>query len=173
MINLQPTLSNELVQLKPIQKEDFDALYKVASDKLLWEQHPNNDRFKKELFEDFFQKALESKGAFTIFDNKTNEVIGSSRFYQLDENTKTIVIGYTFIDRKLWGTSYNTSVKLLMMNYAFQFVDNIQFHVGETNFRSQKAVEKLGGIKIGEIQDDTSPGTNWIYEIKKTQFINQ
>lgn len=166
-MNLQPTLTNELVVLKPLQKEDFDTLYKVASDKLLWEQHPNNDRYKKEIFEDFFQKAIESKGAFTIFDSKTNEVIGSSRFYQHDENTKTIVIGYTFIDRKLWGTSYNSSVKHLMIDYAFQFVDNIHFHVGETNFRSQKAVEKLGAKVIGEIKDDTSAKTNWIYAITK------
>ena len=118
-------------------------------------------------FEDFFQKAIDSKGAFTIFDTKNNTVIGSTRFYNYDENSNTVVIGYTFIDRNLWGTAYNSSVKHLMMNYAFQFVENIHFHVGETNFRSQKAVEKLDAIKIGEIKDDTSLKTNWIYELKK------
>lgn len=169
-MNLQPTLANELVVLKPLQKEDFEALYKVASDKLLWEQHPNNDRYQKEVFEDFFQKAIESKGAFAIFDAKTDKVIGSSRFYQYDENTKTVVIGYTFIDRKIWGTSYNSVIKSLMISYAFQFVENIHFHVGETNFRSQKAVEKLGAKKIGEIKDDTSSKTNWIYELNKSQI---
>mgnify|MGYP006173148903 FL=1 len=166
-MDLQPILSNELVTLKPLLKEDFELLYKIASDKLLWEQHPNFDRYKREVFEDFFQKAIDSKGAFTIFDTKNNTVIGSTRFYNYDENSNTVVIGYTFIDRNLWGTAYNSSVKHLMMNYAFQFVENIHFHVGETNFRSQKAVEKLDAIKIGEIKDDTSLKTNWIYELKK------
>lgn len=166
-MNLQPLLTNDIVTLKPLQKEDFEALYKVASDKLLWEQHPNFDRYKREVFEDFFEKALQSKGAFIITDTKTKEVIGSSRFYNYDEKSSIIVIGYTFIDRKLWGTHYNATVKKLMMEYAFQHVNNIQWHVGETNFRSQKAVEKLGAVKIGEIKDDTSPKTNWIYELKK------
>lgn len=170
-MDLQPTLSNELVTLKPLLKEDFELLYKVASDKLLWEQHPNFDRYKKEVFEDFFQKAIESKGAFTIFDTITNEIIGSTRFYNYDEATKTIVIGYTFIDRKLWGTSYNASVKKVMIDYAFQFVEKIQFHVGETNFRSQKAVEKLGAIKSGKTADDTSTKQNFIYILQKNNFI--
>lgn len=166
-MNVQPTLANELVVLKPLQKEDFDALYKIASDKLLWEQHPNFDRYKREVFEDFFQKALDSKGAFTIFDTKNNSVIGSTRFYNYDENSNTIVIGYTFIDRKLWGTSYNATIKKIMLDYAFQFVENIHFHVGETNFRSQKAVEKLGAKVIEKILDDTSTKTNWVYALTK------
>lgn len=171
-MNLQPTLSDNLVTLKPLQKEDFENLYKVASDKLLWEQHPNSDRYKKDVFENFFQKAIESKGAFTIFDSKNMEVIGSTRFYNYDENNKTIVIGYTFIDRNFWGSAYNSIVKKMMIDYAFQFVDSIEFHVGETNFRSQKAVEKLGALKIGEINNDTSSGKNWIYELKSKTLLN-
>lgn len=169
-MNLQPTLSDNLVTLKPLQKEDFEDLYKVASDKLLWEQHPNSDRYKKDVLENFFQKAIESKGAFTIFDSKNMEVIGSTRFYNYDKNNKTIVNGYTFIDRKFWGSAYNSIVKKMMIEYAFQFVENIQFHVGNTNFRSQKAVEKLGAKKIGEIKDGTLSKTNWIYEINKSQI---
>ena len=169
-MNLQSILHNELVTLIPLQKGDFDELYNIASDELLWEQHPNNDRFKKEVFEEFFNKAIESKGAFKIIDTVSNQIIGSTRFYNYNENLRTIVIGYTFIDRSLWGTNYNSTIKHLMMNYAFQFVENIHFHVGETNFRSQKAVEKLGGKKIGEIKDDTSPKINWIYEITKTSY---
>lgn len=102
-MNLQPTLSDNLVVLKPLVNEHFDALYSVASDKLLWEQHPNYDRYKKDVFQDFFQKALESKGAFTIIDSKNKKVIGSSRFYDLNKKDNSIVIGYTFIDRNYWG----------------------------------------------------------------------
>lgn len=166
-MNLQPTLSNELITLKPLQEDDFNALFEVASDKLLWEQHPNNDRYKEEKFKVFFDNAIQSKGAFAIIDNLTHKIIGSSRFYEFNKSESSIIIGYTFISRDYWGTNYNNSLKKLMIDYAFQFVNRIHFHVGDTNYRSQKAVEKLGAIKIGELPDDTSPKTNWLYELKK------
>ncbi|SHI51022.1 GNAT family N-acetyltransferase [Flavobacterium haoranii] len=167
-MNLQPILSNEEIILIPLVNEDFEALYYIASDKLLWEQHPNNDRYKKEVFEDFFKKAIESKGAFTIYEKTTNKIVGSTRFYDLEQESKSVFIGFTFIDRKFWGSSLNGKVKKLMIDYAFQFVDRVKFHVGETNYRSQKAVEKLGALKIGTIQKENSEIVNWIYELKKT-----
>lgn len=167
-MNLQPILSNEEIVLIPLVNEDFEALYYIASDKLLWEQHPNNDRYKKEVFEDFFKKAIESKGAFTIYEKTTNKIVGSTRFYDLEQESKSVFIGFTFIDRKFWGSSLNGKVKKLMIDYAFQFVDSVKFHVGETNYRSQKAVEKLGALKIGTIQKENSEIVNWIYELKKT-----
>lgn len=166
-MELQPTLSNDLITIKPVQENDFESLFAVASDELLWEQHPNNDRYKKDVFKVFFDNAIQSKGAFVVIDNITNKVIGSSRYYNFNPEDNSIIIGYTFISRKYWGTNYNAALKKLMINYAFQFVNKIYFHVGETNYRSQKAVEKLGAIKIGELLDDTSPKTNWLYELKK------
>ena len=166
-MNLQPTLSNELISIRPIQENDFDALFVIASDKLLWEQHPNKDRYQKDVFQVFFDNAIKSKGAFVVIDNSNKKIIGSSRYYEFNEIERNIVIGYTFISRAYWGTSYNRSLKNLMINYAFQFVDSILLHVGDTNYRSQKAVEKLGAVKIGEIPDDTSPETNWVYALKK------
>lgn len=166
-MNLQPTITNELITIKPLQENDFDALFKIASDKLLWEQHPNNDRYKKEVFQVFFDNAIQSKGAFIVINNKTNEIIGSSRYYELNEVESSVIIGYTFISREYWGTNYNASLKKLMIDYAFQFLNKIHFHVGDTNYRSQKAVEKLGAIKISELPNDTSLKTNWLYELKK------
>ncbi len=172
-MNLQPTLIEDTILIRPLQKEDFDNLYLVASDKLLWEQHPNNDRYKKEVFEDFFQKALDSKGAFVIIDQNSNEIIGSSRFYDYDEKLKTIVIGYTFIARKYWGTHYNRSIKKMMMDYAFNDIDKIQFYVGKTNYRSQKAMEKLGGKIIGYTTASNGVEENPVYEITKQTWLNK
>lgn len=166
-MNLQPTLSNELITIKPLQVDDFDALYEIASDELLWEQHPNNDRYKKPIFKVFFENAILSKGAFLVIDNKNDTIIGSSRYYGFNEAEPSIIIGYTFISRAYWGTNYNSSLKKIMIDYAFQYVNKIYFHVGDTNYRSQKAVEKLGALKVGELPDDTSPKTNWLYELKK------
>lgn len=169
--DLHPTnLSNETVILSPLKSTDFEKLFAVASDELIWEQHPNKLRYQKEVFKNFFDGAIESKGAFLIQDTKTQEVIGSTRFYDFDEKDNSVLIGYTFLGRKFWGIGINAIVKQLLLNYAFQFVDKVYFHVGATNFRSQKAMEKLGAIKIAEQEVayfGEASKLNYIYKINK------
>lgn len=156
MYILQPTLENELVLLRPLLQEDFESLYEVASDPLIWEQHQNPDRWKKEVFEDFFQGALDSKGALAIFDAKTSQIIGSSRFKPSERSEKAVEIGWTFLSRGYWGGTYNKSFKTLMLNHAFKYFDYVLFHVNENNLRSQKAVRKLGGKLGSELTGDLS-----------------
>lgn len=169
-MNLKPTLSNELVQIIPLKKSDFEELFDVASDKLLWEQHPEKDRYKKEVFLKLFDEAIQSGTAFKIRDLKSNKCIGSTRFYEFDELEKSLAIGYTFIDRKYWATPYNRAVKNLMINYAFQYVDTILFHVGETNFRSQKAVEKLGAIHKKTTYNKETGRTHYTFTLTKNNW---
>jgi RimJ/RimL family protein N-acetyltransferase len=147
---LQPHISNKLIRLEPLEPDDFDALYAVASDPLIWEQHPNRDRYKREVFENFFKGALESGGALCVLDNTTGELIGSSRYYALDEVQRVVSVGYTFIARSTWGRQYNRALKSLMLDHAFRFVDRVTFEVGVNNMRSRKAMEKLGGVYVGE-----------------------
>ncbi len=164
--DLQPTLANDLVKLVPLKEIDFEALFAVASDPLIWEQHPNKDRYQRTVFENFFKGAMESKGAFIIYETNTNKIIGSSRFY--DKESTSIAVGYTFIGREYWGKGYNAVIKKLMFDYAFQFVDKIILHIGETNFRSQKAAEKIGATKVGEINVayyGEPVKLNFVYEI--------
>ena len=169
--DLQPTnLSNNTVLLTPLKPTDFDQLFTVASDPLIWEQHPNKLRYQKEVFKNFFDGAIISKGAFLIQDAKTQEIIGSTRFYDFDAAENSILIGYTFMGRKFWGSGINGMVKKILLDYAFKFVDRVYFHVGATNFRSQKAMEKLGAIKIAEQEvayfgEDSK--LNYIYKINK------
>ncbi|ESU29258.1 acetyltransferase, ribosomal protein N-acetylase [Flavobacterium limnosediminis JC2902] len=151
-MNLQPILENEIVKLIPLQESDFESLYQVASDPLIWEQHPNKNRYQREVFQNFFEGAMASKGAFIITDKKSDSVIGSTRFYDLNETDKSVLIGYTFYGRSYWGSVYNPSVKKLMLEYAFQFIDNVYFHIGAENIRSQKAIERLGAKKVREIE---------------------
>ncbi|OHT44872.1 GNAT family N-acetyltransferase [Flavobacterium tructae] len=171
LLNLQPEiLENDLVQLLPLQENDFEKLYKVASDPLIWEQHPNKNRYEKEVFQNFFEGAMESKGAFLIIDKSTGEIAGSTRFYEYDPENKTVFIGYTFYGRKFWGTGFNTQVKKMMLDYAFRAVDKVQFHIGAENYRSQKAIEKLGAIKVEEINVayyNEPSRHNFVYELKK------
>ncbi len=149
-MNLQPTLSNQFITLQPITTSDFEALYAVAADPLIWEQHPDNLRYQKEIFKKYFDSAIESKGAFLIIDNTTKEIIGSSRYYEFDETNNQIAIGYTFIAKKYWGTNYNHQLKKLMIEYAFQFVDTVLFYIGENNIRSRKAIQKIGAKYLSQ-----------------------
>ncbi|WP_396173357.1 GNAT family N-acetyltransferase [Flavobacterium sp.] len=173
--NLQPiNLKNEIIQLIPLQETDFSALYKVASDPLVWEQHPNKLRYQRDVFQNYFEGAMLSKGAFLIRDTKTNEVIGCSRYYDFNENensTETsVLIGYTFIGRNFWGKGYNKALKKLMLDYAFQFVDKVYFHIGAYNYRSQKAIEKIGAVKVDEFEVEyygEESKLNFVYLITK------
>lgn len=150
-MNVQATLENENVKLVPLNPNDLEELFSVASDPKIWEQHPNKDRYQREVFEKFFQGAMESKGAFKIMDKSSNEVAGSTRFYDYNPKENSIFIGYTFYATKFWGSKLNPQVKKLMLDYIFQFVDKVNFHVGKDNIRSQKAMEKLGAKKVDEV----------------------
>ncbi|MBA3705214.1 MAG: GNAT family N-acetyltransferase [Bacteroidetes bacterium] len=166
---LQPTLKNDFVKIQPLKKADFETLYKVASDPLIWEQHPNKDRYQREVFEIFFKGAIESGGAFLVFDNK-GEAIGSSRFYDFNKNESSVLIGYTFLAKTHWGTTYNKALKTLMLNHAFKFVDKVFFHIGSNNLRSQRSIEKLGAKKTGEIEVayyGEPQKLNFVYQIEK------
>ncbi len=169
--DLQPLhLKNELVKLIPLQKNDFEALYNIASDPLVWEQHPNKNRYQKEVFQNYFEGAILSKGAFFICDIKTNEPVGCTRFYDYNKEDRSVLIGYTFISRKYWGKGINTGIKKLMLDYAFLHIDTVYFHIGATNIRSQKAIEKIGAIKIGEQEVEyygEDSKLNYIYKINK------
>ena len=149
--SIQPTLENQNVILQPLQESDFERLYEVASDPLVWEQHPNKNRFEREAFKNYFEGAMISEGAFLIIDKESGEVAGSTRFYAYDEDENSIFIGYTFYGRKFWGSKLNPQVKKLMLDYIFQYVDLVKFHVGAENWRSRTAMERLGAEYKGEI----------------------
>jgi RimJ/RimL family protein N-acetyltransferase len=169
-VNWQPLLENDLLILRPLKAEDFDTLFKVASDPLIWEQHPAKIRSTKEGFELFFNEGLAANTAFTVIDKKSGDVIGSTRFNPVVESTNAIEIGWTFLGRQYWGTAYNKSMKALMMDYAFRFVDNVFFYIHEDNHRSQKAVEKLGGVRITQwdgVTLSTRPTANVIYRVRR------
>lgn len=166
---LQPILTGELVRLRPLQAEDFDELYSVASDPLIWEQHPHNDRYREEVFREFFREAMESGGALIALDARNGRVIGSSRFHGYDEEKSEIEIGWTFLARAYWGGRYNGEMKRLMLNHAFGFVRRVIFIIGAENLRSQRAVEKIGAVRVGSKLEDKGL-ESFIYQLTSRQF---
>jgi RimJ/RimL family protein N-acetyltransferase len=164
---LQPNLEGKLLSLRPLRPEDFHELYAVASDPLIWEQHPNSDRYQEEVFKEFFREALESGGALIAIDAKDARVVGSSRFHGYDPEKSEIEIGWSFLARSHWGGKYNGEMKQLMLRHAFQFVNSVNFIIGARNLRSQKAIEKIGGIRVGS-RVDKNGRDNSVYQIAKT-----
>src|SRR5207248_466472 len=128
--------------------DDWDRLFSVASDPKIWEQHPAPDRYKEEVFKEFFAGALQSGGALVVVDRKTQAIIGSSRYNGYEPKKSEIEIGWTFLARAYWGGAYNAEMKRLMLDHAFRFVSSVIFEVGAENIRSQKAMSKIGGILI-------------------------
>ena len=169
--DLQPNyLKNEIVTLVPLLETHFDELFEVASNRLVWEQHPNPNRYQKEIFSTYFEGAIQSKGAFLVIDSQNNNVLGSSRFYDLNLENKSIKIGYTFIGIDFWGKEFNKNIKKLMIDYVFEKLDKVIFDIGANNIRSQKAITNIGAIKIDEQivkYYGEAPKLNFVYEISK------
>src|SRR6266480_4031856 len=166
---LQPHLVGDLLELRPLRSEDWQSLFAVASDPLIWEQHPAHDRYQEDVFKEFFREALESGGAFVVIDRKAQKIIGSSRYFGFEPTKREIEIGWTFLARSYWGGKYNGELKRLMLDHAFKFVESVVFLIGPTNVRSQKAHEKIGGVLIERraktIQGETVEQV--VFQIKK------
>lgn len=169
-INIQPVLENENIILYPLQEQDFEEVYLAASDPAVWAQHPNKERWQREVFKNFFDGAMKSEGAFKIVDKISGHAIGSTRFYDYSEAGNSILIGYTFFATAYWGKGINHAVKALMLDYIFQFVSVVIFHIGAENIRSQISIGRLGIAKTGEEEVayfGESSKLNFVYRITK------
>lgn len=141
-------MQGELLALRPLRASDFPALFAVASDPLIWEQHPDRERYTEERFRIFFREALESGGALIALDARDGRVIGSSRYKLGAAGSDEVEIGWTFLARSHWGGRHNGEMKRLMLAHAFRFVERVVFLIGPANIRSQRAVEKIGGVRV-------------------------
>ena len=167
MVNFKLQLENESFSLIQTKTSHFEKLYSVAANPVIWKQHPENDRWKKEKFAIFFKNGIDNEfGIYKIINKSNKEIIGSSRFYNLDPKDKAIRIGFTFITTKYWGTTTNFKIKKLMIDYALKFLDKIYFDIGENNIRSRKAVEKLGATFFSNDNKGMV-----VYKLNKIDFI--
>ncbi|HEU4830114.1 MAG TPA: GNAT family N-acetyltransferase [Gemmatimonadales bacterium] len=171
-VDLQPVLEGDLIRLRPLRPEDFDDLYAVASDPLIWEQHPVSDRHLEHVFREFFRTGLESGGALVAVDRSDGRVIGSSRFHGHDPARSEIEIGWTFLARRCWGGRYNGEMKRLMLDHAFGFVARVIFVIGPENRRSRRACEKIGGELIGSRREE-SGRESVVYGLARADYLSR
>ncbi|MGZ8361411.1 MAG: GNAT family N-acetyltransferase [Allosphingosinicella sp.] len=166
----QPTLTGELLELRPLREEDYDAAFAVASDPLIWALHPARDRWQEAVFRGFFGDAMASGGAFAVVDRADGRLIGSTRFAGYAPERSEVEIGWTFLARSHWGGRFNKEMKSLMLAHAFRFVDSVLFVVGPENWRSRRAVEKIGGVLDGRRRDDTGL-ESVVYRIRNADWV--
>lgn len=172
----QPVLEGENVRLRPLLAEDWDALIAVASDPEVWAMHPMHDRWKEPVFRDFFEDALAKSGALAVIDAHTGAMIGSSRFEAYDPaDGGSVEIGWTFLARSHWGSGANREMKRLMVGHALCSVARVDFRVGEENWRSRRALEKIGArLSPGRIEEPVVPGIGVVkhlyYEMTRDDF---
>ena len=177
-MNRQPTLEGPTLRLRPLQADDWDALYAVASDPLIWELHPGHDRWQETVFRTFFADALAQSGALVAIervDSTTQDrIVGSSQYrYHNPADGGSVEIGWTFLERALWGGAANREMKRLMLKHAFRFVDRVDFLVGEDNIRSRAVMTKIGGrlserTSVAEMA--RGPVRHVIFEITRGSF---
>jgi len=168
----QPVLRGDLVEIRPLRSDDYDDLYAVAADPFIWELHPDRNRHEEGRFREFFREALASGGALLAVDAKTRRVIGSSRFHGYDEARSEVEIGWSFLGREYWGGRYNGQMKELMLQHAFRFVSSVVFLISRQNLRSQRAVEKIGAVRV-EPRPHPSGQEIYVYEITASVFAQR
>lgn len=186
---LRVTMQNDIVTLRPISPDDEDALFAAASDPAIWEQHPDRERYKPEVFRTFFDGAIAAPAGFVVLDSASGDIIGSSRYYYLthDEHERysavsanlaiAVCIGYTFLTVACWGGRYNSAMKELMLRHAFRYVDTVVFQVGAGNIRSRTAVGRLGATQLPlshELPDDSDTSKlHVVFELTKAAWLAQ
>src|SRR5690606_18933077 len=171
MEELFSALENDKVVLKPLTASDYDVLFQVASDKEIWAQHPDYTRYQPEGFAVYFDKLLETDMPYLIIEKSSQQIIGATSYYQYKPEESKIAIGFTFLAIAYWGGLFNKSIKTLMLEHAFHFVDKVVFHVREKNFRSQGALVKLGAIKVDEYPAPAEPNSiQYEYVLSKTTW---
>ncbi|WP_435203349.1 GNAT family N-acetyltransferase [Qipengyuania sp. 902] len=170
----QPILETERLVLRPLSEDDREALYEIASDPMVWEQHPIHDRWRREVFDAFFDEGLASGGALAVVDKAKDRIVGSTRYDKYDpEEGGVVEIGWTFLERRCWGKGINREMKLAMLEHAFEQVALVEFRVGDTNYRSRNALEAIGAERTDRYELERYQGkrvVHLIYEITREAF---
>lgn len=169
----QPVLEGERLQLRPLHPDDWDAFRIAGGDPAVWVLHPMRNRWQEPALRAFFDDALAQGGALAVIDRASGALLGSSRFQNHDPVASEVEIGWTFLATSHWGGSTNREMKRLMLAHALRYVETVVFRVGETNLRSRRAMEKIGGALTERedfVDSPTGPIRHVVYAITRESF---
>lgn len=159
MLHIAPvTLSTDRLTLQPLTLDHVPALTKAANDGELWEKKTTTVP-KPEGFEEYVKKALELQAAglalpFATTVRDSHQVVGSTRFMNIDAANHRVEIGTTWI-AKSWQRSFvNTHAKFLMLRHAFENLgcNAVEIRTHSLNDQSRAAIERLGAKLDGTLR---------------------
>jgi RimJ/RimL family protein N-acetyltransferase len=158
--NLLIKLVGKQVQLAPLDESNFENLISLSKEKQIWQHYvidgSNTENMQQSLEVALLEREKGTQYPFVILKLDDGEVIGSTRFLDIQENHKKLEIGWTWLHPNYWGTKINLECKMLLLTYCFEelSVQRVQLKTDENNLRSRKAIEKIGGHFEGIIRND-------------------
>lgn len=154
-------LRGKHIYLEFLRQEHVPALRPLAKDDRIWEftKRFAADNTFDAAFDTYINTALDTNAmggqqVFTIRQASDDAIIGMTRFYEISSTDKRAMIGYTWYIPAVWKKVHNKECKLLLLQYAFEEwrFNRVAFTVAHQNIRSQKAVEKIGGVREGMLR---------------------
>lgn len=154
-------LKGEHVYLEPLNESHVETLRQLARDGRIWEftktlivNDTYDEQFDKYIAAAFNPNAFLMQRSFVMRDVQTDAVMGMTRYYKIEPEHKRLSIGWTWYIPEYWGKVHNKECKLLLLQYAFETLGfrRVEFEVAHQNIRSQKAVEKIGGVREGTLR---------------------
>src|SRR5687767_7288736 len=149
------TLEGKHVRLEPMRVGHIPALNKAAADARIWEFSSAVARTAAEM-QKYVDTALDWQQAgsavpFVTMTKDAHEVIGSTRFANIDIANRRVEIGWTWLNPKWWRTPINTEAKYLMLRHAFETWKciRVELKTGHKNVRSRDAILRLGAKEEG------------------------
>jgi RimJ/RimL family protein N-acetyltransferase len=149
-------LEDETVLLRPLKSDDFKYLLNFSiNEPEIWEFNiggaNGEENLLKYIDNAINQREREKEYPFIIFDKRTNEYVGSTRFYNIVLELNTIEVGYTWYGKKYQGTGINKNCKYLMFDFAFDQlgVERIGLGANSKNTRSINAMKGVGCTEEG------------------------
>ena len=154
-----PILEGRHVRLEPLRIDHADALRTAAADGQLWTlRYTSVPGLPPGEAETYIATALHQRDAgqslpFVVKDD-AGEVVGSTRFYDIDRGVPRVKLGYTWYAQRVQRSGLNTEAKLLLIDHAFAqwHCEAVVLETSHENLRSQAAIARLGAKRDGVLR---------------------
>ncbi|SDS55726.1 GNAT family N-acetyltransferase [Actinopolymorpha singaporensis] len=154
-----PVLSGDHVRLEPMSLAHAEGLAAAADDQVFEHLRIRQVPRTREEGEAFVRAVLAQRDRrvllpWTQVDAVTGEVAGTTSYYEVDPDLRTVAIGHTWLGRRWWRTGVNTEAKLLLLRRAFDDLGAVRvvWHTDLRNERSQAAIARLGAQREGVLR---------------------
>ena len=153
------TLEANIVRLEPLLRAHADELLSAAADGELWNSTvtvvPSSATITAYLDAALNAQAEGRELAFVIVQKSSGLIVGSTRFYNIDQENRNVEIGYTWLAATAQRTRVNTEAKLLLLTHAFEFWRCIRVCLitDVLNVQSQNAILRIGARQEGILRN--------------------